>query len=253
MSAWPSNPDWIDPININAGNEFNPADGVICDDINAIVNDLIYLYTHGGGGGGSNVSANVPLQGNEPTLKSLRIDNQSYAIDGILYSSVAPTSANTDGTIKIAILNSEPANKYDGWIYIIISTYNITTDVTNGSVTGSSTIREGSTASVTITPAAGYQLPSSVTVTGADSVYDSTTGVITLSNPTGNVSITAVCSVQTFSITTNVTNGTASGATSITYGGTAQVTITPDSGYSLPESIFAFCPEICLNLSGYYG
>ena len=63
---------------------------------------------------GSAVTANVPLQGNEPTLKSLSVDSQSYAINGLVYSSTAPTAANTDGTIKIVLLASEPAVKYDG-------------------------------------------------------------------------------------------------------------------------------------------
>lgn len=34
------------------------------------------------------------------------------------FTTVAPTSANTDG-FKFAILDSEPATKYDGWIYFI--------------------------------------------------------------------------------------------------------------------------------------
>ena len=43
----------------------------------------------------------------------------------------------------------------------------------------------------TLTAASGYVLPSSVTVTGASSSYDSTSGSLTLSNITKNISITA--------------------------------------------------------------
>lgn len=37
---------------------------------------------------------------------------------GITYVTSAPTQANTNG-IKIAVLASAPATKYDGWLYII--------------------------------------------------------------------------------------------------------------------------------------
>lgn len=38
--------------------------------------------------------------------------------DGISYTTVAPTKANTDG-LKFVVLSSEPDTKYDGWVYII--------------------------------------------------------------------------------------------------------------------------------------
>lgn len=37
---------------------------------------------------------------------------------GLPYTTTAPTAANTDG-LKIALLSSEPATKYNGWIYLI--------------------------------------------------------------------------------------------------------------------------------------
>lgn len=83
-------------------------------------------------------------------------------------------------------------------------TYSITTNVTNGTSSGSSTIAYGGTASVTITPTTGYELPSSVTVVNATSSYNDTTGVISLSAPTGNVTITAVCQLPQLDAPTNV-------------------------------------------------
>lgn len=76
--------------------------------------------------------------------------------------------------------------------------YSITTSVTNGTYVGASTIIAdtsyvSATATITITASSGYSLPSSVTVSGATSSYNATTGVITLSSPTGNVSVSAVC------------------------------------------------------------
>lgn len=155
---------------------------------------------------GSEVAANETLQGGEPTLKSLRVDNQTYALDGILYTTTAPVADNTDGTIKIAILNAEPAVKYDGWLYIIVVAYNITSQITNGTASGAVKIKENGHATVTITPSTGYKLPSAITVSGASYTYDSSTGEVVLSNPTGEVTITAVCESSAFTVTVNCVN-----------------------------------------------
>lgn len=39
---------------------------------------------------------------------------------GIAYSTTAPNAANTGGGLKIVVLTSEPATKYDGYLYIIL-------------------------------------------------------------------------------------------------------------------------------------
>ena len=83
-------------------------------------------------------------------------------------------------------------------------TYSITTSVTNGTYTGASTITEGSTANVVVTADSGYVLPSTITVSGATSQYNNVTGSITLSNPTGNVTITVVCEEYTPETYTNL-------------------------------------------------
>ena len=72
--------------------------------------------------------------------------------------------------------------------------YTITNTLTNLTASGDTTIT--STATVTLSAATGYRVPANITVSGADYTYDDytdvTKGVITLSNPTGNVTITAV-------------------------------------------------------------
>ena len=73
--------------------------------------------------------------------------------------------------------------------------YDITVSVTNGTYSGDSEIWTSETASVTIAPAAGYVLPSSITVSGASYTYDDATGVCELSSATGNVAISVVCEV----------------------------------------------------------
>lgn len=102
-----------------------------------------------------------------------------------------------------------------------ITEYTITTSVTNGTYSGSATILQNSTASVTVSANVGYNLPNSITVVGATYTYDSSTGVISLSNPTANVSITVVCeAVQpqeeyfvTFSAADSFSLSVAAGAT----------------------------------------
>ena len=43
---------------------------------------------------------------------------QDVQAQSIAYTTTAPTGANTDG-LKFAVLSSEPATRYSGWIYII--------------------------------------------------------------------------------------------------------------------------------------
>lgn len=71
-----------------------------------------------GNGTGSNARSNartLDWSGNEVlagTLTALKF------IGGLDYVTTAPTQANTNG-LKIAVLSSEPATKYSGWIYLI--------------------------------------------------------------------------------------------------------------------------------------
>lgn len=68
--------------------------------------------------------------------------------------------------------------------------YSITVAATGCTVAGASTITEGGTATLTATADSGYSLPDAVTVTGASYSWNSATGVLTLSDPTGAVSVT---------------------------------------------------------------
>ena len=74
--------------------------------------------------------------------------------------------------------------------------YTITGNITNGTMSGDATIWSAETATVTIVPDEGYRLfPREITVTGATGVYDPATGEVALSGATGDVNITAVCSL----------------------------------------------------------
>ena len=79
---------------------------------------------------------------------------------------------------------------------IALIVYNITGSITNGSLTGATTILEGSGATVTVNPTSGYGYPTEVSVSGATASYLATSGVVTLNNPTSDVVITATCPEQ---------------------------------------------------------
>jgi hypothetical protein len=70
--------------------------------------------------------------------------------------------------------------------------YSITNSLTNCTASGASTIVEDGTASVTISANSGYELPDSITVSGASYTWDKSTGMVVLSNPTGNVTVTVI-------------------------------------------------------------
>ena len=159
--------------------------------------------------------------------------NTGYSLPSAITVTGATYSYN-DSTGVVAL--SAPT----GAVYITAvctaNTYAITTSVINATASGATTIATGGTASVTLTAASGYTLPATVTVTNA--TLDSYTGgVVTISNPTGDVTISGACTANTYAITTSVTNATASGATTISTGGTVSVTLTAASGYTLPATV----------------
>ncbi len=158
-----------------------------------------------------------------------------YAADPSIYFRFQSDVATSVETFK-QYLSEHPVTVYFLKAGKTPQTYSITGNITNGSLVGPTTINIAGTSSVTLTPSTGYVLPEAVTVTGATSSYNKTTGVISLSAPTGNVTITATCPAgQQYSITANVQNGSASGPANAI--GSATVTITASTGYDLPSSI----------------
>ena len=145
--------------------------------------------------------------------------------------------ANNSQSIRFIAKAQEETFTVEYALTNLVLAYNVATTITNGTATGAQTIAKNGTASVTLAANTGYNLPASITVVGASYTYDNTTGVITLSNPTANVTITAVCTAITYPIVNSVTNGSASGDNSIAYGGTASVVLAASSGYILPSSI----------------
>lgn len=75
---------------------------------------------------------------------------------------------------------------------VVPTVYNIASDLTNCTASGADTIVEEGTATITISANNGYELPDTITVSGASYTWDKSTGTVVLSNPTSNVTVTVV-------------------------------------------------------------
>lgn len=91
-----------------------------------------------------------------------------------------------------------PTGAVSASVVAVAKSYAITATVANGNATGANVIHTGETVALTIAANEGYNLPDTVTVTGASQTWNKETGTLTLSNPTGAVTVSAVCeAVQT--------------------------------------------------------
>lgn len=48
MANWSQTPEWIPVAHINEGNQYVAQDGVTVDDMNNIINNMIYVKKYGG-------------------------------------------------------------------------------------------------------------------------------------------------------------------------------------------------------------
>lgn len=137
-----------------------------------------------------------------------------YSVEEPVPQLAAPVITASDTSVNWeAVANAESYDVYvDGELYENTTgevTYNITTTVMNGTYSGDTTITD--TATVTITANTGYTLPDSVTVTGASQTWNKETGMLTLTNPTGNVTVEAVCVKTTYTLKFTGGNSSMSG------------------------------------------
>lgn len=103
--------------------------------------------------------------------------------------------------------------------------YNLTVSVTNGSAditTGY--VAQGGSRTITLSANENCTLPSSVTVSNASYTYDNATGTIVVSNPTGDVTVSARCRTATWD--------------GVTYAGTKWKFKSGLSSYALPWSSY---------------
>lgn len=107
---------------------------------------------------------------------------------------------------------AEFTTKIKNYLFRKLGIYAINLSVSGGTYSGDSTIKSGETATITITASSGFALPSTISVSGANYTWNNLTGVIVLSNATGDVAISVVCESQaeaflTFSAADNFTLG----------------------------------------------
>jgi len=106
---------------------------------------------------------------------------------------------------KFYVGNQKVKSIWNGNTKVFNAAYAITCSVTHGTAAGDTELDPDGIALITITPDDGYKLPETITVTNADYDYDEYSGVITLSNPTDNVIISAVCEEEPTITTFNET------------------------------------------------
>ena len=121
----------------------------------------------------------VEMEGNKPTGGTITINNGQVTTD----------STMTIGEYDVSY--DETTNKY---VATKLETYSITYNLTNvsGDNSNGSSITTKDVKTLKFTSNKGYRLPESVTVTGATNVWDKTTGTLTLSKVTGDVTVTIV-------------------------------------------------------------
>jgi len=134
------------------------------------------------------ISVNPTLQGNEPILNGLNFRNTKYKVTTV--DANVPLDGSEDAVESLLINNEKykigkPLDEEE--IDDAIGAELITTTITNGTVTGDDVVV--GTASVTIVPNEYMSLPNSVTVKNASYSYNSSTGIINLSDATNAVEI----------------------------------------------------------------
>ena len=131
--------------------------------------------------------------------------NSGYGLPSTVSISGSVGSYNYNSTTGVILLTNVTGNvSITG---ACIRAYAVIVNITNGTYSGDSYIVDSGTASVTVVPNTWYDLPSSITVSGASYSYNNSTGVISLSSPTSDVSITVVCTQQQLSAPTISRNG----------------------------------------------
>lgn len=88
-----------------------------------------------------------------------------------------------------------PSNASTGAANYRKGTFTVVDNITNGSLSGTISVRYGQDTTVTLVPDTGYWIPYTSTIAGncQSSIYDPSTGVISITGITGNITITANC------------------------------------------------------------
>lgn len=119
--------------------------------------------------------------------------------------------------------------------------YPITVNLTNGTYRGPSYITSVGVNYLYLLGDEGYRTPyysgENVTITGATGTYNPQSGIVSLTYPTGPITISGQC-YDWWSFDSNVQHGSISGGNSrISIGGSLSITLNSDSNYYVPDNI----------------
>ena len=117
----------------------------------------------------------IEMNGNKPTSGTITINN----------GQVENSSTMTIGDYSLVYSDNK-------WTAMKVETYRLSYNLKNVSGEKITTISSTETKTLTYTANAGYQLPDSITVTGATHIWDKETGTLILSKTTGDVVVTIV-------------------------------------------------------------
>ena len=149
------------------------------------------------------------------------------------------SGATTDGSaISVEMRFNGAPYLGDAWAgastsYVVSqSLLNVSSTFVGDSVTS------GAAFSTTLSADEGYTLANVVVVMGGNDVtadaYNAVTGEVTIASATGNITITASASINTYTITQTLTNVTTDITdTVVDYGTAISGTVTADSGYTI--------------------
>lgn len=176
------------------------------------------------------------------------VTNYKVYNEGTLLTTITATTLDlttvitANGTYNISIIATGTGytdSNNSNVVEYNYAVYNIVTNLTGVTANASNptTVSTVASSTLTFTASTGYNLPSNITVTGAEFTWSN--GTLVLSNPTGEVNITIVGSAIQRTITATLTNVTAASdnATTIATGETKTLTYTAADGYTLPDTV----------------
>lgn len=141
------------------------------------------------------------LEGKSLTLKYTADANYELP-DSVTVAGATSNWTKSTGTLVV----SNPTGDVTITITAVRITYSITENLTNVTKSGThpTVIAAGQTLVLNYAAATGYNLPDTVMVTGATSDWKPATGALTITNPTGAVTITIVASQPKLAAPTNL-------------------------------------------------
>lgn len=163
------------------------------------------------------------------------VSTSSFSVSGATLGTITFSSDNLSVSVDVTDVTSDVTLTIPS--AVVLPTFSITSTVNNGTVTGDTQIDTGGTAEVVIQPNTGFDYPDSITVSNnVTYTYEKTTGVINLSDPTGDITISTSCVAISYTITGNITNGSITASGNIVVGGSQTVVINPNAYYQAASS-----------------